>query len=589
MPGRSPIFGTIPDMSDSPEATAPAPDAVPAGNAPLASEVGADAVVSDGEISVAEIDQLTEPAPAEAAVEAQPWWNSAVFYQIYPRSFADSNGDGVGDLGGIREHLDYLRELGIDALWLSPVTRSPMADHGYDVSDPRDIDPLFGDLAAMDELLAAAHEYGIKVTMDLVPNHTSEEHLWFRAALSGAPGGPERARYIFRDGRGPHGDVPPNNWPSIFGGPAWTRVVEPDGSMGQWYLHLFAPEQPDLNFDNPEVVEDLERTLRFWLDRGIDGFRIDVAHGLAKPAGLPDLEVPATELMAGSITDTRFDNPGVHEIHKRIRSITDEYQAVTVGEIWVDDNDRFGMYLRPDELTLGFNFRLARAQFTAEDIEQAIANSLAAVDSVDAVATWTLSNHDISREVTRYGGGRIGTARARAMALVVLALPGVPFLYNGSELGLPDVVLPDEALQDPMFFCSGGTMLGRDGCRVPLPWDGIAPPYGFTTGATTWLPMPDDWAHLSVAAETDEPASMLTLYRDAIALRHSRPEFAAGSGFTFVPAAGGCVAFQRGDGLICVVNTTDEPVQLPPGTVLLSSAPMDEDRLPGDAAAWVRV
>lgn len=571
-------------MSDLPAPEAPAPDPRPTPAEPVT-----DPGPAVAELDVTASDVAVSPAPVEAAVAALPWWDSAVFYQIYPRSFADSNDDGVGDLGGIREHLDYLRDLGIDALWISPVTRSPMADHGYDVSDPRDIDPLFGDLAAMDALLAAAHERGIKVTMDLVPNHTSEEHPWFRAALAAQPGSAERARYIFRDGRGPSGDEPPNNWPSIFGGPAWSRVIEPDGTKGQWYLHLFAPEQPDLNFDNPEVVEDLEKTLRFWLDRGIDGFRIDVAHGLAKPDGLPDLEIPATQLMVGSVEDSRFDQPGVHEVHRRIRRVTDEYRAVTVGEIWVDDNERFGKYLRADELTLGFNFRLARAQFTADDIRDAITNSLAAVDAVDAVATWTLSNHDISREVTRYGGGRIGTARARAMALVVLALPGVPFLYNGSELGLADVDLPDAALQDPMFFRSGGLMRGRDGCRVPLPWDGVAPPYGFTTGSSTWLPMPDDWALLTVAAELDDPTSMLELYRSAIALRRSRPEFAAGSAFALLPAADGCVAFQRGDGLVCVVNTTDEPMQLPPGEVLLSSAPMDGDRLAGDAAAWVAV
>ena len=273
--------------------------------------------------------------PAETSADdtqPAPWWSDAVFYQVYPRSFADANGDGVGDLQGVRDKLGYLELLGVDALWLSPVMRSPMADHGYDVSDPRDIDPLFGDLEVMDDLIEAAHARQIKVTMDLVPNHTSVEHDWFRAAVASSPGSPERNRYIFRDGRGENGAEPPNNWPSIFGGPAWTRITEADGTPGQWYLHIFAAEQPDLNWDNPEVVEDLTKTLRFWLDRGIDGFRIDVAHGMAKPEGLPDHDWSANELLHNSDDDPRFDNPAVHDIHRGIRKILDEYPGtVAVG------------------------------------------------------------------------------------------------------------------------------------------------------------------------------------------------------------------------------------------------------------------
>ena len=269
---------------------------------------------------------MSTPADSSSVSRPEaPWWNEAVFYQIYPRSFADSGSDGIGDLGGVEEKLGYLELLGIDAIWLSPVMKSPMADHGYDVSDPRDIDPLFGDLATMDSLITSAHERGIKVTMDLVPNHTSDQHEWFKAALASAPGSAERSRYIFRDGKGEDGNEPPNNWPSIFGGPAWTRVTEADGTPGQWYLHIFATEQPDLNWDNPEVFDDLAKTLRFWLERGIDGFRIDVAHGMAKPDGLPDHDWELNELMRNADDDPRFNNPAVHEIHRGIRKVMDEY------------------------------------------------------------------------------------------------------------------------------------------------------------------------------------------------------------------------------------------------------------------------
>ncbi|MET0699988.1 MAG: alpha-amylase family glycosyl hydrolase, partial [Mycobacterium sp.] len=274
---------------------------------------------------------MTDPNP--------PWWANAVFYQVYPRSFADSDGDGVGDLDGVVAHLDHLVDLGVDAIWLNPVNVSPMADHGYDVADPRDVDPLFGGMAALENLVAAAHERDIKVTMDLVPNHTSSAHPWFRAAVAAGRGSDARQRYIFRDGTGPGGVHPPNNWVSIFGGPAWTRVVEPDGNPGQWYLHIFDSEQPDLNWDNPEVFADFEKTLRFWLERGVDGYRLDVAHGMAKPPGLPDMDLEGSEMLRNSDDDPRFNNDGVHEIHRNIRSVLNDYpNAVAVGEVWVHDN-----------------------------------------------------------------------------------------------------------------------------------------------------------------------------------------------------------------------------------------------------------
>ena len=449
------------------------------------------------------------------------WWSHALFYQAYPRSFMDSNGDGVGDLDGVTAKLDYLEALGIDAIWLNPVMVSPMADNGYDVADPRDVDPLFGGIEALDRLVDGAHRLGMKVTMDLVPNHTSSAHPWFQAALASSPGSDQRERYIFRDGDGPGGIHPPNNWVSIFGGPAWTRIVEADGNPGQWYLHLFDAEQPDLNWDNPEVFEDLEKTLRFWLERGIDGFRIDVAHGMAKPPGLPDMEVVKAEvLLADMDDDPRFNNDGVHEIHRQIRRVFGDYpDAVAIGEVWVYDNEQFSRYVRPDELHLGFNFRLLRATWDAADIRGAIENSMAAADLVGAVPTWTLANHDVDREPTRYGGGPEGLARARAMALLMLALPGAVFLYNGEELGLPNVDLPDEALRDPVWQRSGHTRRGRDASRVPMPWEGEAPPFGFSTTADTWLPLPPEWAALTVEKQLDSPDSALSFFRRAIELR----------------------------------------------------------------------
>ncbi|UCZ62029.1 alpha-amylase family glycosyl hydrolase [Mycolicibacterium phocaicum] len=514
------------------------------------------------------------------------WWSRAVFYQLYPRSFADSDGDGVGDLDGVTAHLDHLRALGVDALWLNPVMVSPMVDHGYDVADPRDVDPLFGGMAALDRLLAAADAAGIKVTMDLVPNHTSSAHPWFRAALAAGAGSPERARYLFRDGRGPDGALPPNNWTSVFGGPAWTRVTEPDGRPGQWYLHLFDAAQPDLNWDNPEIAADLERTLRFWLDRGVAGFRIDVAHGMAKPADLPDMADPEGVMLATRVDDPRFNYDGVHAIHRGIRTVLDDYpEAATVGEVWVFDNEDFAKYLRPDELHLGFNFRLVRADFTAPAVREAIENSLATAVLADSPPTWTLSNHDVEREVSRYGGGAQGLSRARAMALVMLALPGAVFVYNGEELGLPNVELPDNVLQDPVWERSGHTERGRDGCRVPLPWSGDAAPYGFSSTTQTWLPMPDGWGPLTVAAQSADPESTLSLFRRAIELRRGRTVL--GRSVRWLPTAPGLLAFQCEDGLVCLLNAGSTTVDVPAGRVVLASGPLPDGRMSPDTALWL--
>jgi alpha-glucosidase len=530
------------------------------------------------------------PEPARRArpsKPAKPWWSTAVFYQIYPRSFVDSNGDGVGDLDGLTSHLGHLGQLGIDAIWISPVTVSPMADHGYDVADPRDIDPLFGGLASFERLIAAAHERGIKVTMDVVPNHTSSQHPWFQAALAAGPGTDARNRYFFSDGRGALGELPPNNWESVFGGPAWTRVIEPDGNPGQWYLHLFDTEQPDLNWDNPEIFDDFEKTLRFWLERGVDGFRIDVAHGMAKAHGLPDIK-DKSEILRHTDDDPRFNQPKVHAIHRGIRAVIDHYPgAVTVGEVWVRDNDLWAQYLRPDELHLGFNFRLTQTDFDAAEIQEAVQNSLAATALVGATPTWTLSNHDVSREVSRYGGGDVGLTRARAMTLVMLALPGAAFIYNGEELGLPDVELPDEVLQDPTWERSGHTERGRDKCRVPIPWSGDTPPFGFSTTADTWLPMPQEWAALTVEKQSSDPNSTLSFFQRALELRRTRDEF-KGEEIEWLKAPRGALIFRRRDGgLLCALNAGDRPMPLLPGELILASGPLVKGQLPPDTAVWL--
>ena len=523
-----------------------------------------------------------------SADKAAPWWSNAIFYQAYPRSFCDSDGDGVGDLDGVTAKLDYLRLLGVDAIWLNPVTVSPMADHGYDVSDPRDIDPLFGGMAAFERLIEAAHRLGIKITMDLVPNHTSSQHPWFQAALAASPGSEQRERYIFRDGTGAGGIHPPNNWVSIFGGPAWTRIIEPDGNPGQWYLHLFDAEQPDLNWDNPEVYHDLEKTLRFWLERGVDGFRIDVAHGMAKPPGLPNMEVVKAEvLLADMDDDPRFNHDGVHDIHRHIRTVLNDYpHAVAIGEVWVYDNEQFARYLRPDELHLGFNFRLLRADFDADDIRGAITNSLAAAAIESATPTWTLANHDVDREVTRYGGDTVGLARAWAMALVMLALPGAVFIYNGEELGLPNVELPDEALRDPVWERSGHTRRGRDACRVPVPWDGDAPPFGFSANPDTWLPIPPEWATLTVEKQLPEANSTLSFFRRAIELRHNRPEF-GGSAVEWIESPIDTLVFRLTSGLVCALNASRRAMALSGGEVLLASGALVDGQLPPNTAAWL--
>ncbi|HET8660944.1 MAG TPA: glycoside hydrolase family 13 protein [Micromonosporaceae bacterium] len=513
-----------------------------------------------------------------------PWWRNAVIYQVYVRSFRDSDGDGVGDLAGVRERLPYLRDLGVDAVWLTPFYRSPMIDGGYDVADYRDVDPMFGTLADLDALVADVHALGLRIVIDLVPNHSSHEHPWFVEALASPPGSPARDRYVFRPGRGAAGELPPNDWGSVFGGPAWTRV-----SDGQWYLHLFDPSQPDLNWANPQVHTEFESILRFWLDRGVDGFRVDVAHGLVKAEGLPD-RAGHSDLLRSAATPY-FDQEGVHDIYRAWRKILDEYPGdrMAVAEAWVGSPVRVARYVRPDELHQAFNFEYLLAPLEAESMRKIIDESLEAAAEVGAPTTWVLGNHDTVRPVTRYGDGPAGLARARAAALLTLALPGSMYIYQGEELGLPEVLdLPVEVLQDPTWERSGHTVRGRDGARVPLPWSGDRPPYGFSPdGTRTWLPQPAAWAGHTVAAQAGAPASTLELYRHALRLRREHPALGEGSLRWLPSPAPDVLVLARDPGLVCTVNLGAGPVTLPDhGELLCASAPVTGRVLPPDTAAW---
>ncbi|SFA78810.1 alpha-glucosidase [Amycolatopsis marina] len=530
---------------------------------------------------------------------ATEWWRTAVIYQVYVRSFADSNGDGIGDLPGVRRRLDYLRELGVDAVWLTPFYTSPMADGGYDVADYRSVDPMFGDLADARALIADAHERGLRVIVDLVPNHTSDRHAWFTEALAAAPGSAARDRYLFRDGKGENGEQPPNDWESVFGGPAWTRVTEPDGKPGQWYLHLFDAAQPDLNWENSEVRGEFEDILRFWLDLGVDGVRIDVAHGMIKAAGLPDTGMTEQIGLLGTAELPYFDQDGVHEIYRQWRKIFDSYpgERIGVAEAWAPNAQRLALYLRSDELHQAFNFHYAQAEWSAAGFREVIDDSLEAVEQVGAPSTWVLSNHDIERHVTRFGGGEVGLSRARAAALLTLALPGSAYVYQGEELGLPEVTdLPEEVLVDPKWERSGHTDRGRDGCRVPIPWSGEAPPFGFTEGGQPWLPQPVTWAGLSVTAQESAMDSTLSLYREALRLRKELPALHTDSlRWLELDLGPDVLAFERAPGFACVVNFGSSAVTVPglgqlvltsAGTTGAHSGPADTVTLPPASAAW---
>ncbi|MFD7665949.1 glycoside hydrolase family 13 protein [Streptomyces sp. NPDC059788] len=529
----------------------------------------------------------TTDAAGPAGSAATQWWRDAVIYQVYPRSFADGNGDGMGDLPGIRARLPYLKDLGTDAVWLSPFYSSPQADAGYDVADYRVIDPAFGTLADAEAVIRDAHGLDLRVIVDVVPNHCSDQHAWFRQALDEGPGSTLRDRFHFHKGRGENGELPPNDWESVFGGPAWTRVAD-----GEWYLHLFAAEQPDFNWDHPAVQDEFRSILRFWLDLGVDGFRIDVAHGLVKAPGLPDMGRTDQLKLLGNQVLPFFDQDGVHEIYRSWRRVLDEYAGDRIGvaEAWTPSTDRTALYLRPDELHQAFNFHYLNTGWDAAALRTVIDASLDAMRPVGAPTTWVLSNHDVVRHRTRLGGD---ARRARAAALLMLALPGSAYVYQGEELGLPEVTdLPDEVRQDPAFFRGDGQDGLRDGCRVPIPWSGDTAPYGFGTGGS-WLPQPPEWARLSVAAQTGDPDSMLELYRAALTLRRAHPGLGAGDAVEWLDAPDGVLSFRRPGGFVCTVNTTPEPVRAPVGPAwrpLLASAALrtvdDELTLPADTAVW---
>ncbi|MBT2230199.1 alpha-amylase family glycosyl hydrolase [Nonomuraea sp. NEAU-A123] len=499
---------------------------------------------------------------------SQTWWRGAAIYQVYLRSFADGNGDGIGDLAGLRSRLPYLKDLGIDAIWLNPWYPSPMADGGYDVADYRGIEPVFGTLAEAEKFIEEAHELDIKVIIDVVPNHSSTENTWFQEALTDRGA---RDRFWFRD--------EPNDWQSIFGGPAWTQVAD-----GQWYLHLFAPEQPDFNWDNPEVHREFEDVLRFWFERGVDGFRIDSAALLFK-------------------SETSYEDlDEVHAVYRRWREIADEYgERVLIGEVWLPDQERFTRYLRPDELHTAFNFDFLSCPWEPAELRRVIDLTLTTHAPVGAPPTWVLSNHDVTRPVTRYGrsdttfahGGRLhgvpsdpelGHRRARAAALLAMALPGSVYVYQGEELGLPEVEdLPDDQRQDPMYHRSGGTNRGRDGCRVPLPWAGDEPPFGFG-GTPTWLPQPESWRKVTAEAQAADLGSMLNLYRTGLAHRH---DLLGDGTLTWLTMGPDVLAFTRESGLTCVSNLGAAPVRLPAGRILLASGPLEDGALPSDTTVWL--
>jgi alpha-glucosidase len=536
------------------------------------------------------------------------WWRTAVIYQIYPRSFADASGDGIGDLPGITSRLDHLADLGVDAVWLSPFYVSPQNDAGYDVADYCDVDPLFGTLADADTLITRAHELGLRVIVDVVPNHSSSEHRWFQEALAAGPGSPERDRYLFRQGRGVDGVEPPNNWMSNFGGPAWTRITEADGTPGPWYLHLFDPTQPDFDWTNPWVADRFDEILRFWFDRGADGFRIDVAHGLTKDPSLPDVDAELANIGGEWAKDDHpyWSRDEVHDIWRRWRTVADEYDGdrALVAEAWVNPLSKMAKWVRPDELHQAFNFGYLMTAWDSVELRAVINDALAAFGDVGAPSTWVLSNHDTIRHPTRLSvkeptphNTGIGPkspdrpdevpaiARGRAATLLMFALPGSAYVYQGEELGLPEAVdIPDDARQDPTWFRTPDNIYGRDGCRVPLPWEADAPAFGFSPTGASWLPQPASWSQYAASAQVGVEGSTLEMYKAALRLRR---EHGLGAGhLVWNDSIDSVLDFTVGDVRV-VVNMSDEEVPLPGSEVLLASGPITT-ALPHDTTVWVR-
>jgi alpha-glucosidase len=537
------------------------------------------------------------------------WWRNAVVYQIYPRSFADHNGDGIGDLKGIISRVDYLASLGIDAVWLSPFYPSALADGGYDVDDYMDVDPRIGTLDEFDEMVAVLHERSIRVFVDIVPNHSSNRHAWFQEALKAGPGSAARERYIFREGRGENGELPPSNLSSHFGPQGWTRVED-----GQWYMHLFTKEQPDFNWDHPEVHEYFLRTLRFWSDRGVDGFRIDVAHALKKNLNpVPDRDSYSLSAMKDDGTDPLFDRDEVHEIYADWRKVFNEYDPprVAVAEAWVHP-ERVLRYASEEGLGQSFNFDLLASAWRADEFQPKIQYNLEMSKKTGSSSTWVMSNHDVIRHATRlaipglgetidffadeaqwYVQNRtnhnldldLGLARAKAATMMLLALPGSTYIYQGEELGLHDVLdIPSDQMQDPQWFRGEGKLKSRDGCRVPLPWSRGGTSYGFGPGGSH-LPQPSWYSEVSVEAQEGDPASTLNLYRRATSLRKA---LYLDESLSWLDLGANVVAFERAGGWVCITNFGSEPLQIPSGEVLLSSGEIEQGNLASNATCWLK-
>jgi len=557
----------------------------------------------------------TSKAPRHDANHNAEWWRSAVIYQVYPRSFADSNGDGIGDLPGITSRLGALASLGIDAVWLSPFMRSPQKDAGYDVSDYCDVDPIFGSLADFDDMVAKAHELGLRVLIDLVPNHTSDQHAWFQAALAASEGSADRDFYHFKDGRGADGELPPNNWLSLFGGPAWTRISNSDGSAGQWYLHLFDSSQPDLNWANPKVQSAFEDILRFWLDRGVDGFRVDQPHAMAKAAGLPDhpdIERAGAGFIEGEASPPMWFQEEVHPIFRRWRQILDSYHGdrAMCGEAYVLPLSFMAKWVRHDEFNQTFNFRFLNSNWDAKTLFDNINESFEAFDGVGAPSTWVLNNHDVLRHASRFGGLKVkptdsdgvgpgdpqpdrelGLRRARGATLLMLALPGSSYLYQGEELGLPEhTTLAPEFRQDPTFFRTNGKRVGRDGCRVPLPWEsGAGAANGFNSTGKAWLPQPEIYAEYSRDQQEGVAGSTLELYKHALKLRRDLKLGAGSFEWAAEFVTEHSLGFRNGDVLV-IHNFGHSPIDLPDGEIIASSlhGMTPGHALAADQTVWIK-
>ncbi|MGW3985230.1 glycoside hydrolase family 13 protein [Streptomyces mirabilis] len=546
---------------------------------------------------------ITLPADDPVSPKRTPrWWRDAVIYQVYVRSFLDSTGDGIGDLAGVRAGLPHLKKLGVDGISLSPFYPSPQHDHGYDVADYYNVDPIFGDLAEFDLLMGAALRLDVRVLLDIVPNHCSSKHPWFREALASPPGSAARARFQFTDGSGPNGDQPPNDCHAAFGGPAWTRVTEKDGRLGQWYHHVFTSEQPDWNWRNPEVPAEFDRVLRFWLDRGVDGFRIDTGAGRAKR---PDLSGPP-KVQSEVHTRDSGDPPTwsqmeVRDVLRRWRTVCKEYtvsdsrERLLVGEVSVPAAREGTRDVRIEELHHALSFDLLSAPWNADTFRDVISAVIQDMAGTGSTATWILNNHDQVRTVTRYGehptqNSGLGAARARAAALLMLALPGATYIYQGEELGLPEVVdLPDDVLTDPIFHRTGSRSHVRDGCRVPLPWSGRTPPFGFSSDAENarpWLPQPEWFSEYVTDQALIDTGSLWHLYHNGLHLRSSLNQLGEGT-LRWLDTPQDVLGFVRGDSLVCAVNFGTLPTPaLVSGTPLLASGQCPAGVLPGSTAAW---